>query len=414
MTQLQADLQHRLELRSSDLLNRLLQEQEERFRNHEDLKFTLESKDKMISEKMQFEREENRDKLQSLDVFVKTELQRKEEALGNLQGGMEAQVRSLYSALKTEEATRVQSENSLREEVSQYHSDMRDEFEAFKSQLNKLTDKLTEMIKTEVDCRLQTERELKSLIHTMIKGVMQEIGVQKDSLDRAKATLAQEIRDASASFSEKADLISRYIDEELRRTSDLMKAQHQLNKEMVTTLTENFKQNILTNEKWKGDTNKRLLRLDQNLQLVKAELNKEVQSGDSLALTKLQELQEELERHLSTNTKILEDRIESLANMTDQSLEHLYAEGKGSRELFANLLNTLNQELTTRTNDFTSDLERIVTEMETLQEQIDTVKTESGEKIDSISGQLIGMEANFSTKLTSVRDLHRKKPCESI
>lgn len=402
MTQLQSDLQHRLELRSSDLLNRLLQEQEERFRNHEDLKFSLESKDKLISEKMQFEREEHRDKLQSLDVFVKTELQRKDEAMGNLQGGMEAQIRSLYAALKTEESVRTQNENGLREEVAQYHGDMREEFESFKAQLNKLTDKLTEMIKTEVDCRLQTERELKSLIHTMIKGVMQEIAVQKESLERSKAALSQEIHDASASFSEKADLISRYIDDELRRTSDLMKAQHQLNKEMVTTLTENFKQNILTNEKWKGDANKRLLRLDQNLQLLKAELAKELQSGDQLSITKLQELQEELERHLAVNTKILEERVEAVAGMLDQGFEHLDGEVKGSREMFANMINTLNEEVTTRTNDFSSDLERVVSEMDVLQEQIDTIKSETTLKLDEISTQLITTEATFSTKLTSV------------
>jgi hypothetical protein len=182
-----------------------------------------------------------------------------------------------------------------------------------------------------------------------------------------------------------------------------MKAQHQLNKEMVTTLTENFKQNILTNEKWKGDANKRLLRLDQNLQLLKAELGKEFETGNQQAFTKIQELQEQVEQHLSANTRILEERIDSLSSMTDLALDHVDASAKSAREMFATFLNKLNEEVEQRTNDFGTDMERIVTEMEGLQEQANATRLELEEKMNKLNAQLIATEASLSTKVSSVR-----------
>lgn len=51
MNQLQNDYQHRLEVKVTDLVNRLLTEQEERSRQIEDVRYQMDVKDKMEREK---------------------------------------------------------------------------------------------------------------------------------------------------------------------------------------------------------------------------------------------------------------------------------------------------------------------------------------------------------------------------
>lgn len=61
---------------------------------------------------------------------------------------------------------------------------VRYDVEGFKSQQVQVTEKLSEMIKMEVDSRLQSERESKQLIQGLIKNVMVEVAAVKESSDK--------------------------------------------------------------------------------------------------------------------------------------------------------------------------------------------------------------------------------------
>lgn len=57
----------------TELVNRLLMEQEERSRSLEDIRYQLEVKDKMNHEKAKHEREEMRDRYSAMDAVVRAE-----------------------------------------------------------------------------------------------------------------------------------------------------------------------------------------------------------------------------------------------------------------------------------------------------------------------------------------------------
>jgi len=65
----------------TDLVNRLLLEQEERTRSVDDVRYQMEMKEKMNSEKAKYEREEMRDRYAQMDATVRAEFQRKDEAI---------------------------------------------------------------------------------------------------------------------------------------------------------------------------------------------------------------------------------------------------------------------------------------------------------------------------------------------
>jgi hypothetical protein len=69
----------------------------------------------------------------------------------------------------------------VRTELATIYEQIRVELEVFKAQNSGLADKITETLRSEIDSRLHTERELKSLIHNMVKGVMQEVAMLKES-----------------------------------------------------------------------------------------------------------------------------------------------------------------------------------------------------------------------------------------
>eukprot|EP00352_Strombidinopsis_acuminata_P004109 CAMPEP_0176380048 /NCGR_PEP_ID=MMETSP0126-20121128/30829_1 /TAXON_ID=141414 ORGANISM="Strombidinopsis acuminatum, Strain SPMC142" /NCGR_SAMPLE_ID=MMETSP0126 /ASSEMBLY_ACC=CAM_ASM_000229 /LENGTH=69 /DNA_ID=CAMNT_0017743157 /DNA_START=1249 /DNA_END=1458 /DNA_ORIENTATION=- len=68
----------------TDLVNRLLMEQEERLRSVDDIRYQMEMKDKMNSEKSKHERDELRDRYSQMDSIVRSEFQRKDEMIGTI------------------------------------------------------------------------------------------------------------------------------------------------------------------------------------------------------------------------------------------------------------------------------------------------------------------------------------------
>lgn len=106
--QIQVDFGNKLEIKMTDIVNRLLQEQEERMRQLDDVKYQMDIKEKMNFEKSKHEREEMRDRYAAMDSVVKAEFQRKDEAIMGLQQSMETQLRTINGWIKQEELQRSQ------------------------------------------------------------------------------------------------------------------------------------------------------------------------------------------------------------------------------------------------------------------------------------------------------------------
>lgn len=71
------------------------------------------------------------------------------------------------------------------------------------------------MIRMEVDSRLQSDREAKTLIQGLIKNVMVEVAGIKDTNDKTLQKLMKDVKDTAHDSAERAHFLSRYIDEEI-------------------------------------------------------------------------------------------------------------------------------------------------------------------------------------------------------
>ena len=103
-------------------------------RSVEDIRYQLEVKEKMNVEKAKHEREEMRDRYSAMDAVVRSEFQRKDEAIMALQTSLETQIRTINGWVKQEELARTQQEIMLRTEIAKITDGSKFDIEAFKSQ----------------------------------------------------------------------------------------------------------------------------------------------------------------------------------------------------------------------------------------------------------------------------------------
>jgi hypothetical protein len=185
----QQDFGTKLELRMTELVNRLMQEQDERLRQVDDIRAHVDLKERMNTQAVKHERDEMRDRYAAMDSVVKSEFQRKDEAILGIQQSLESQMRTVNSWIKQEEVNRSQAETMLRAEIIKSADGVRFDVETFKSQQVQVTEKLSEMIKMEVDSRLQADKESKNLYQGLIKNVMQELASVRDNSEQLAAQL---------------------------------------------------------------------------------------------------------------------------------------------------------------------------------------------------------------------------------
>ena len=59
-----------------------------------------------------------------------------------------------------------------------------------------MTDKLSEMIKVEVDQRLSSDKDTKMLVQNLLKNVMNEVSSIKEAQDGTVAKILKDVKDA--------------------------------------------------------------------------------------------------------------------------------------------------------------------------------------------------------------------------
>ena len=320
---MQAELKHTNELQINDLVGRLLQEQNERITGLEGLRNALEVKERMLNERANVDKEEIKDRVHGLNNHVHSEFQRKDEALSNLHDLVDQQQKNSIAAIKAEESNRYQDTFEVRSDLNQIYDQIRNELDSFKVQSTTLTDKITETIRSEIESRLHAEKELKNLIHAMIKGVMQEISMVKDATEGFQAKTGNDLKEIQMGFAQKADLLSRYIDDQVQSMTEESNQNHSKTKEIITALAESIKQNIINTEKWKGEASKKFAKQETGLQHTKTDLNKQITRSEGRIFTQIKEVQEALDMNLTTNSTNMNERINQISDIIDTGFENM-------------------------------------------------------------------------------------------
>lgn len=414
---IQMDFGNRLEIKMTDMVNRLLLEQEERMRQMDDIKYQIDIKDKMLLEKTKYEREEMRDRYAAMDSVVKAEFQRKDEAIMGLQQSLEAQLRTINGWIKQEEIARNQQEINLRTEISKAQDNIRYDIDSFKGQQVQVTEKISEMIKMEVDSRLQCDKETKNLYQGLIRNAMQEITNFKETQEATMTKLVKDVKETAQDSAERAHFLSRYIDEEVLKIGQKVTKQLDNIKSLSGKLTEQFKKHLINHENMKKDIYKRFEIIEGHLPVYRSELYKLMEANENRALNKIKEIKEAVETTMLTNFQVLDERVDKFSELVDSNLETLRKAIADNRDVYVSVINKSNLEQEERMNGFVEDLENIVNELYEVQTKLDKGGKQDTETPDAIAKQLHDLEAHLNTSIItekSVRKAQDKYLAEEI
>jgi hypothetical protein len=343
---LQKDYGIKLEARMTELVSRLLGEQDERMKNVEDLRYTIDTKEKMINEKSKYEREEMRNRYAAMDAITKAEFQRHNEAIAGIQNNLEAQMKTISSWIKQEELNRTQLEVNMRMEVSKMTESVRGELEGFQRQQVQINEKITDMIRMETDARERSEDEKKSLIQNLIRGVTEEVVGIKEDTDHEIRKLTQEVKDIANDNAERSHFLSRYVDDEIYKVSEKVAKPIENLKALSTRLTEQFKKHLINHENIKKDIYKRFDFIEKHMPVYRSELYKLIEKSEGRMLIKMKELKDNVDNNLVSNFRVFDERMDQFSELVDNNLDTLRKAIIDNREMIVAMKNKFLEEIT--------------------------------------------------------------------
>ena len=173
-----------------------------------------------------------------------------------------------------------------------------------------VTDKLSEMIKVEVDQRLTSDKDTKMLVQNLLKNIMNEVGSIKEAQEGTVQKILKDVKEASQDSAERAHFLSRYIDEEILKIGTKTTKQVENLKVLCAKLTEQFKKHLINHESMKKDLYKRFEIIESHLPVYRSELYKLMETTEARTLSKLAELKDALKKTIETNLTALDDRVD--------------------------------------------------------------------------------------------------------
>ena len=147
----------------------------------------------------------------------------------------------------------------------------------------------------EVDARLTSDKETKTLVQSLIKNVMAEVAGIKDAHDKQITKLAKDVKDTAHDSAERAHFLSRYIDEEILKIGQKCQKQVDGIKQLCAKLTEQFKKHLINHENMKKDIYKRFEIIETHLPVYRSELYKLMEGNEARILDKMREVKDAIE-----------------------------------------------------------------------------------------------------------------------
>lgn len=312
LSAMQTDYQTRLDSKITEVLNRVIIEHEERKRSEEDLRHQMDIRTKLQEEKINYEKEEMRDRYMAMDSLVRAEFQRKEESIRSLGDLVENNIKRIQTAIKQEEITRDQFEAAMRIEMQKMQEILNKDLEFFKSQFALENERLTEIIKGEIDTRFSSDIELKNLTNLMLSSITTEINEFKGAVEKQNKIFASELKEVSHDSSERDAQLSKFVEMETKKVLDTANGKYDKLKYLLTRIAEQFKAHLKTFEKSSQDLRTDIQDNTIKINDIYGDLNKNISLIEAKIVDKISEETTRLEKENDVRFRLAEDYMKKL------------------------------------------------------------------------------------------------------
>lgn len=184
-------------------------------------------------------------------------------------------------------------------------------------------------------------RELKNLITNIKQHLSDEIAIFREGVDKQNKKFALDIKSVSLEGAERANQLSRYIDQEVLRVNDEMTRKYDRLKLIFAKFAEQFKNHLVNADTFRRETIEKIQSLEDTFSRMRDETALNMQQLETDVEQKLKDERNYLENFVTSVAKVLEDKVIKLKEQLDNDVEILKEANENNRVIFMNKLQKL-------------------------------------------------------------------------
>jgi hypothetical protein len=354
------------------------------------------------------------------------------EKLFNHERNLELQYKSIQQALIEEKDNRGKFENLLRivtdqssvnsselknrmnliqevvekEEKWKYEQRQHD-IELYKNLISKLTDKVSETVKLEIDARFKADMDNKALTQNIAQKIYSEFDTLRKDMEELNENTKLLLKDNSKDCSERAHNLSKYIDTSINEATLPIGQNFEKLKNFTSKLADQIRTNMSSQNIQNKIYEEKILGLENFNSSLKEEIYKFVSNAEDRLIRKNKELQNFTEVNMRRNFEVLNSRINELSFNTDKNISIISGQLLDTRNKLNLKLDKNISENKIQFNNISEDLENIVNRVynyESLLQEYDNINQLTKIQIDK---NLSDIQSKFEVNLVNEKILHR-------
>ncbi|KAL4466952.1 hypothetical protein ABPG74_010549 [Tetrahymena malaccensis] len=320
----------------SQISQKLYQEREERNKILEELQMSIDQKQRIMADKVNFDKQELKEKVGYVEQLLKQESIKNSEGLLQIQGQQDQQLRYLQEQLKAFENNQINQDNKLKQDILKIQEQFNKDYLQYKNYQNGLTEKITEMMQQEIKTRINSDIDLKNLTSDIAQDIVSDINKLKDGIESQFKEVYDEIKNMNSECAQRCSKLSIFTEQECSNLgSEFIKKFDKL-KDMFTKLAEQFKSHLIH-----YDTNRNSIL--QKIEFVDAKYSN---LGSDLLLA-LQDQQKNFQEKVESEIKLLDEEVNGVKIQTQDRCIKIEQEQLKDIELIKEAI----QDLTGTLND---------------------------------------------------------------
>eukprot|EP01016_Furgasonia_blochmanni_P055862 TRINITY_DN9415_c0_g2_i1.p1 TRINITY_DN9415_c0_g2~~TRINITY_DN9415_c0_g2_i1.p1 ORF type:complete len:518 (+),score=148.64 TRINITY_DN9415_c0_g2_i1:65-1618(+) len=280
---------------------------------------------------------------------------------------------------------------------------IRDRRRVHGQQQNTLIEKITDMIKDEMNSRLESDNDLKGHINAVSANILEDLNLLKDSIEKQNKIFAKDLKEIAADSAERDNQLSRYVDDELKKAVEFFTKKYDKLKQIFAKLAEQFRTHLIAMESMKKDFLQRFEDLDKGLESTKNELYNAIGESEARSERKLLDTKEGLETLVTTKCNVLDDKTNKLQKELNSFIEIMKEALENSRNVFLSKVDKLQEQNDGYHKNNFESLNKLMGDMGKLSKFLGALRNDFEENTRKQEEELAGAIAHFDANMITER-----------
>lgn len=195
-------------------------------------------------------------------------------------------------------------------------------------------------------------------------------------MDKQNKKFAKDIKEVSVESAERANQLSRYVDQEIKRVTEVINKKYDKLKIIFAKFGEQFKNHLINTETFKQETVEKIKDLEDTLYRLRDEIGVNMQRLEGDFEQKMKEEREFLEGFVKSAAKVLEDKVNKLKEQLDNDVEIMKEAMENSRSIFMNKIQKLMDLQDSYHRTYIENIMKILGEIELMKTNVNGLKVE--------------------------------------